>query len=258
MNSINLATLMLTVFKTKVSAAESYADKVLGYAPTVFYRFNETTAEPTAPTTLTDYSGNGINGDYWYDPTLNLAQSTFVDGSPVPLLGPFAGPNYTGAYSWQLSSQNQFSWTGTWGLWFRIPDDYKGVEFAGSLFRFEHYTVDEGQNPDPTVAGIRLYRLSSTEVQLVIDRGAQKTANFTYAPDTWYFAVVTMNDTEAKFYINGVLQATLTDYGTNVVIPLDVDWDWIGNHNINAEFANFIYWKDTILTAEQIADLATV
>lgn len=223
----------------------TYLKKTLQYAPTIFYRMN---ADVDA--TIIDSSGNGLDGAY-YNSNPDFGAGSFLDSSPVP--------GFTGdesAYCDALILENQFSWTGTWMQWVYIPSS-SSTDFD-QLMHFEHYTVDEGQSPDPNPCGLFLSKVSASQLRLRINRGTQVDTFFSFTADEWMFVAVTMNDTEAKLYINGELLATITGYGTNN-IPIDYDWDWfIWGAVFTGNLVNCAYWKDVILSASDIADLAVV
>lgn len=250
MNSINLATLMLTLLRNQGGGSVSYSDKVLSYTPSVFYRLNEDLPEDVW-VLLVDSSGNNIEGwIYGSVPRPDLAASTFLDGSPVPYLTADSV-----SFDGLVNVPNRFSWIGTWMQWVKTP----GSEDTDTRWlRAAHYTVDEGQNPDPNPCEIIVSKISSSQLRLRINRGTQVDTLFSYTPDEWMHIAIATNDTETKLYVNGVLEATITGYGTNN-IPFDYAWDSCNFASTATGYVcNCAYWKDTILTAPQIADLATV
>ncbi len=231
--------------RSAAPAGNPYALKVLGYSPTIFYRMNADT-----DTTVTDSSGNGLNGGYYGDlPT--FGDGAFLDSSGTPTF-----TENTNTYADELISEGEFSWTGTWAQWVYIPST--STTDYDQLMRFDHYTVDEGQSPDPNPCQLFLGKSSTTQLRLRINRGTQVDTFFSIALDEWMFIAVTMNNTEAKLYVNGDLLATITGYGTNNV-ALDFDWDWfVWGAVFTGNLANCAYWKDVILSASDIEDLADV
>lgn len=231
--------------RSAAPAGNPYALKVLGYSPTIFYRMNADT-----DTTVTDSSGNGLNGVYYGD------LPTFGDGSFLDSSGTPAFTENTNTYADELITGGEFSWTGTWAQWVYIPST--STTDYDQLMRFDHYTVDEGQSPDPNPCQLFLGKSSTTQLRLRINRGTQVDTFFSIALDEWMFIAVTMNNTEAKLYVNGDLLATITGYGTNNV-ALDFDWDWfLWGAVFTGNLANCAYWKDVILSASDIEDLADV
>lgn len=190
----------------------TYMKKMLQYAPTIFYRMN---ADVDA--TIIDSSGNGLDGVY-YNSNPAFGAGSFLVSSPVP--------GFTGdetPYCDALILENQFSWTGTWMQWVYIPSS-SSTDFD-QLMHFEHYTVDEGQSPDPNPCQLFITKTSTSMYVLRINRGTLVETPFSITPDKWVHIAVTMNDTEAKLYVNGELLKTITGYGTNN-IAIDYNWDW--------------------------------
>lgn len=242
---IPIAALLLTTLKTRVSGA-SYASKVLSYAPTAFYKHDEASG-----TAIIDYSGNGVNGGYYAPDPGAYRGGTFLDGTPA-YYSSFAsvGSAYADAL---VTGDNPFAWVGSFTEWIKpsavIEDPDESWLFV-DYYQWVNGITDQCQ--------IVLYRINATEMKPVVNRGTEQSHTFTYTADVWMHIAITTNDTETKLYVNGVLEATLTGYGTNN-FALDYDNSFYNFVYATTGLLSYsAYWKDTILTAEQIADLASV
>lgn len=235
--SNDFAELLLTMFRSKGAAQTAYPDKVLGYVPTAYYRLNETEGA-----LFNDSSGNDYRGNYYDNPT--LAGGTFSNGD---LCVQFTG-NSVSAWLEGLVLAGQLSWTGTYAYWFKVPT---AVANDG--------TADNWLWLSQSGSQILITKESSTQMRVRINRGVQVDTTFNYTPDEWMFVALTMDDTSAKLYVNGSLNATITGYGTNApAFDYAASTYTLAYSSTNGYAAHLMYWKDTILTAPQIADLATV
>lgn len=223
-----------------------YDQKLLSYSPTALYKHDEASGA-----VIIDYSGNEVNGSY-YEPDPGAYQGdTFLDGTPAY----YSSYDSVGsAYADALTlGDNPFEWAGSFTEWIKPSSTIEDTDESWLTVDYYQWVVGDTDRCE-----IWLYRISLTEMRFVVNRGVEQSHTFTYTPDEWMLVAVTTNDTELKLYINGELEATLTGYGSN---SFALDY--------NSSFYNFVYatfgalsycayWKDTILTAEQIADLATV
>lgn len=237
---------LIRLIATVLTQQNVYLSKMLAYAPTALYKHNE-----AGGSVIVDYSGNGIDGAYYEPDPGAYGGDTFLDGSPAYYSSfDSVGSAYADGL---VLGDNPFEWTGSFMEWIKPSSTITDPDELWLSVDYYQWVVGDTDRCE-----IKLYRISATEMQFVVNRGVEKTHNFTYTPDEWMHIAVTTNDTETKLYVNGELAATLTGYGTN---NFALDWDY--------SFYNFVYattgglsycgyWKDVILTAEQIADLANV
>ena len=181
--------------------SQAYLAKILATQPdqlVACWPLNETSG-----TIIDDASGHGCDGTYH---SVTLADSTFLDGTPVPYFDHIN--DYGDIYSASLVSRfNGNSLTAL--AWINMPS----AQLHGTGVTYNVVWVNTTSNSDL----LRIVKTSVADLFQVryIGSGTTKNINFTMSSaDTWVSLMITIASGTMEVFVNNVSAGTVTGLGT--------------------------------------------
>ena len=233
------------------SGAVPYSDKVVGYAPILYYQMNE-----TAGVNITNYGTLGAAADGTHSAGVTVGDALGPDG--VGLAPFYDGANdYTNAASVALVA----AWnnnTMSWMVWFKVAN--AGVWTDGSLRANMQFGVaaDQAQIYKSNANNRFYWSWNGTVATKAVANNAASSTDWVCVASTW-----DATSNEYKAFWNGV-QEGATQNGAGAMTGISnpriaygsltnnaANWPWHG------WLAHCAIW-DRVLTPAEIADLATV